>query len=248
MLRLTFTSVPYVTVTSAEYGTRELQDWDCVESLDLSLLQSTLQHVKDHGTLPPDTFSKEDQNSVGDSHVSADILAQYHDEVRAWLASIPGAGTSNTVRSVTIWIVDGFLLYPDPAARSPAAAQSPSRSQLAQLHHLTSTLFDVKLFLLSTRDQTLSRRAGRSGYVTLEGFWMDPPGYVEDIVWPNYARNHSWMFVDRDVSTNTIDPDRVAAAGIEVAPGEGQLGMKELLDWGVETLKKRIKSAFEAES
>ena len=66
-------------------------------------------------------------------------------------------------RTPRICIFDGFLLYPDVMA-----ALQP---------HL-----DIKIFLRTTKAKALARRAARSGYVTLEGFWEDPPGYVEKIV------------------------------------------------------------------
>jgi nicotinamide/nicotinate riboside kinase len=43
------------------------------------------------------------------------------------------------------------------------------------------------------------RREARTGYVTLEGFWEDPPGYVDKVVWPNYVRDHETLFEDGDV-------------------------------------------------
>ena len=30
-------------------------------------------------------------------------------------------------------------------------------------------------------------------------FWFDPPGYIDEVVWPNYVRDHVWMFVNGDV-------------------------------------------------
>jgi hypothetical protein len=29
-----------------------------------------------------------------------------------------------------------------------------------------------------------ARREARTGYTTIEGWWADPPGYVDKIVWP----------------------------------------------------------------
>lgn len=35
--------------------------------------------------------------------------------------------------------------------------------------------------------------------MTIEGFWEDPPGYVDDVVWPNYVKNHAFLFQDGNV-------------------------------------------------
>ena len=28
-----------------------------------------------------------------------------------------------------------------------------------------------------------------------QNFWVDPPGYVDDIVWPRYVGDHSWLII-----------------------------------------------------
>jgi nicotinamide/nicotinate riboside kinase len=38
------------------------------------------------------------------------------------------------------------------------------------------SLFDTKLFLRTSYETAKKRREARSGYVTIEGFWEDPPG------------------------------------------------------------------------
>ncbi|KAG9921775.1 hypothetical protein KCV02_g11029, partial [Aureobasidium melanogenum] len=44
-----------------------LQDWDCLESLDLDSLDKALDFIKTHGYLPSNLESKEDKNAVGES-------------------------------------------------------------------------------------------------------------------------------------------------------------------------------------
>ncbi len=58
---------------------------------------------------------------------------------------------------------------------------------------------DIKLFLRVSYAKAKVRREARSGYATIEGFWEDPPGYVDKIVWPNYVLEHQWMFEDGHV-------------------------------------------------
>ena len=121
--------------------------------------------------------------------------------------------------NVTICLLDGFLLYPTPDWDVPDLPM------------------DVKLFVRTTLDRVMARRGKRSGYVTLEGFWADPPGYIEEVVWPNYERAHKWMFEGGNCNDGNV---KSHVDGIEVAPGKGEKSMKELLDWAVEVILKQV--------
>ena len=80
-------------------------------------------------------------------------------------------------------------------------------------------------------------------------FWVDPPGYVDDVVWPNYALSHSWLLlptgtegkdsaqVVREVGVGTTVRRDV---GVSVPPGRdpGRLSMEELLRWAVDEVLK----------
>jgi nicotinamide/nicotinate riboside kinase len=76
--------------------------------------------------------------------------------------------------------------------------------------------------------------------VTLEGFWADPPGYVEDLVWPNYVRYHSWMYEDGDVESGKFNKRTCSQEHIVLCPGEGQKSMLEMLGWGLDMVKGAI--------
>ncbi|KAJ5101666.1 Phosphoribulokinase/uridine kinase [Penicillium alfredii] len=95
-----------------------------------------------------------------------------------------------------------------------------------------------------------------------QNFWTDPPGYVDDIVWPRYVRDHAWLLLpDSDTNSNinsnpNSDPNQPlhlmdlddaellrwvgdgtrlrTDAGVEVAPGWGRWTMEEVLRWAVE--------------
>lgn len=222
----TDTDIPRKTFWSAEHGARELDDWDCADAVDVPLFRRTLEHVKAHAALPDDMFSKEDQNSVGPDVVGAAVVEALKQEFAGWIAAKGGQGQT------TICLLDGFLLYP---------ARYIEESSARAIYDVTETLLDRKLFVPCTRAQTVQRRAARSGYVTLEGFWADPPGFVEDVVWPNFARYHAWMFRnERDhdnLSDGKVDLDAARQAKIEIAP---QLDMKELLGWGVRQIQQAI--------
>lgn len=77
-------------------------DWDCLESIDIATLQSSLGYIKDNSTLPPNLESKEDQNSVGDSGVDKDVIHKWQEK-----ASQLCSGSNHP----PIAIIDGFLLY-----------------------------------------------------------------------------------------------------------------------------------------
>ena len=235
--------VPTINVTSKEFGTRELQDWDCMDSLDLPLFEHTLRHLHDHGSLPPDSVSKEDENSVGESHVSSEEVEEWKLKVKSWLEDC-GQGRSQESKleqkQIRIYIVDGFLLYPPAPSPSQANTYPHTQEGLNHLHGLSQTLLQPRLFIPSTRQQTLTRRAARSGYVTLEGFWTDPAGYVEDVVWPNYILYHSWMYKDGDVDGEEFDDKVCESQNLNVCPGGGHWKMPRVLDWAVQQIKESI--------
>jgi len=79
-----------------------VQDWDCMDALDVSRLESTLIYIKTHGSLPPGFESKEDRNSAGQAGVHQSAIDQWRSRAEALVASIPRR---------PIAIIDGFLLY-----------------------------------------------------------------------------------------------------------------------------------------
>jgi len=79
-----------------------VQDWDCMEALDVSRLERTLVYLKSHDSLPPGLESKEDRNSAEDPGVHQSIINQCKSRADALVASRP---------TRPIAIIDGFLLY-----------------------------------------------------------------------------------------------------------------------------------------
>lgn len=96
-----------------------------------------------------------------------------------------------------------------------------------------------------------------------QNFWTDPPGYVDDIVWPRYVRDHAWLLLPEEGKEKGLDADTMddqelikrvgqgtnvrTDAGVTVAPGQGVLPMVDLLKWAVdevmrywETREKRL--------
>ncbi|KAI9804604.1 MAG: ribosylnicotinamide kinase [Piccolia ochrophora] len=111
-------------------------------------------------------------------------------------------------------LVDGILLYP---------------ALLADC--------DVRLFLRASRDQIISRRSGRDGYMTAEGWWKDPEGYVENVVWPGFVREMGWLFRNRDVE-GQIDETVAERDQIRVCSeaSTGEEIWEALLEWAVDAM------------
>lgn len=187
-----------------------LQDWDCLDAINLPELEKTLRFIRKEGMPPPEFVSKEDKNSVGKVEVDAEAVETLHWQCSKWMFSdVP-----------PICIIDGFLLY------------SP------EMRHIRE-LFDVKLFLRTDHATAKSRRENRTGYVTLEGFWEDPPGYVDRIVWPNYVKDHAFLFEDGNVE-GEFREDVLKEIGILAAPREAQGNMTKCVEWAVAVVDEAL--------
>ncbi|KAI0472340.1 nicotinamide riboside kinase 1 [Xylaria cf. heliscus] len=235
-----------------------LLDWDCAEAINFDEMAKALEYIRAEGTFPPPpppsqsvsprsrltsaqpfVDSREDQNTVGTCTVPEAAIQAAKARVAAWLA--PGQAGHAAVLSdrTRLCILDGFLLFgPDPPLR-----------------RITDELLDVKFFLTVSREKATARREARDGYVTLEGFWTDPPGYVDKIVWPNYAESHAWLFEDGDVEKRLRGdvlreknilalPEVVGSSGEEGGGGEEGKGldvdMQIAFEWAVDTLMQKL--------
>lgn len=210
-------------------GVDGLADWDCAGAIALPDMEQALAYIRANGTSPPDLFSKEDQNSVGKCPVSDETIAAMKAKVKAWLEpGQPGhklvQATESTTAPLKICIFDGFLLYCEA-----------TRAAMDQI--------DVRLFLRVSHAKATQRREARDGYVTLDGFWQDPPGYVDKIVWPNYVDAHKWLFAGGDVEgppdTAVLDANRILTQteGVDV-------DMATTLEWAVTTLMRELESKY----
>lgn len=82
-----------------------------------------------------------------------------------------------------------------------------------------------------------------------QNFWVDPPGYVDDVVWPRYVEDHAWLLIpqygegfgdggqpgkEMSLVERIGDGTRVREdVGVRVAPGKGEEGMEVVLRWAV---------------
>ena len=122
---------------------------------------------------------------------------------------------------IRLCLLDGFLLYP------------PS---MKPIH----PFLDIRLFLRTTYAKAKARREARHGYVTLEGFWTDPPGYVDKIVWPNYVEEHAYLFEGGDVE-GPYREDVLEAEGIKVPKDPEVDGdIEKTLEWAVNTILEEL--------
>lgn len=202
--------------TDAEIPVNEegVQDWDCLEAIDLLAFQKALKYVKEHGTSPPGFESKEDQNEVGIVDVKQKTISELKDSANTMNER---SGSEET----RIAIIDGFLLF------------SESMASIREL-------FDVKIFLRTDFQTAKTRREARKGYVTLEGFWEDPPEYVDKVVWPNYVKDHAFMFEDGDVEGRVAEGVTRSSA-ISVMPWELRQDLEGGLRWIVDVLQPVLK-------
>ncbi|KKY22480.1 putative nicotinamide riboside kinase 1 [Diplodia seriata] len=191
-------------------NSKGVQDWDCLGAIDVPALRAALAHMHAHGEPPSDFVSKEDKNAVGECGIATEAIERCRARVQRFFED---AGVAERLRGRRIAIVDGFLMF------SGEMAELGIRDQ-----------FDIKLFLRTSYRTAKRRREARTGYVTLEGFWEDPPGYVDDIVWPNYVKDHSFLFKDGDVE-GEIDEAVCKSIGIEAMPKDAAEDMGKVLDW-----------------
>ncbi|KJR83921.1 nicotinamide riboside kinase [Sporothrix schenckii 1099-18] len=177
----------------------------------------------------PSLFSKEDQNSVGNCPVPDATIEAQKAKVQAWLQ--PGQPGNKLVRggeggnTPRICFFDGFLLYSEKTRTS-------------------MELIDVRLFLRVSHAKATQRREARDGYVTLEGFWKDPPGYVDKIVWPNYVEAHKWLFDNGDVEGTpnkaTLEANRI----LTQLDKSIDIDMVTTLEWAVDTLIRELENKY----
>ncbi|EMC94907.1 hypothetical protein BAUCODRAFT_148958 [Baudoinia panamericana UAMH 10762] len=189
-------------------------DWDALESINMPKLQHALQYIREHGMPPPDFESYQDRNSIGPVDVDHGVIEDLKWRGGKWMfQDVP-----------PIAIIDGFLLYSD-SMRS------------------VREMFDVKIFLRTDLKTARARREARSGYATLEGFWEDPPGYVDNVVWPNYVKEHDFLFQDKNVE-GEYDEAVLKRLDIRAPSAEAQSNMTACLKWAYdvveEALEKRV--------
>ncbi|RPA97127.1 P-loop containing nucleoside triphosphate hydrolase protein [Choiromyces venosus 120613-1] len=105
-------------------------------------------------------------------------------------------------------------------------------------------VLDVKIFLRGRGEALRKRREGRNVYATVEGYWQDPPGYWDQIVWPNYLKAHKHLFVNGDVE-GELDGEVISSLGIH-SPGI-DWSISEILPWAVDLIIAEMKKRKQQE-
>lgn len=119
---------------------------------------------------------------------------------------------------INLILVDGFMLY----HREGDKAEQTSPPLVS--------LLDLKLLLRAPYAVAKERRESRDGYNTADGFWTDPEGYFDNIVWPNHVQYHRHIFVEGDVEAGTLTEEwGPQGKGIELQ--SGYECMEDLLRW-----------------
>jgi nicotinamide/nicotinate riboside kinase len=257
----------------------------------VSFLSSALAYVRRHGTLPPILRSKEDQNEATDPGVEASKIKRLNKEVGAQLTKIQGqygVGGSGEGPSLTVVFLEGFLLYAPPESEVPQHILRPIHENI-HLHLFLPVPYDIVKSRREARSGYVTIGPAptptenphykepmqkEESAVDLEkeedsaaqNFWTDPPGYVDDIVWPRYVQDHAWLLLPEDDEKGTSAQSLAAVfasngnktdeellkltgqginvrtdAGVTVAPGKGKIPMTEILDWAVDEVLRCLK-------
>ncbi|EED24433.1 conserved hypothetical protein [Talaromyces stipitatus ATCC 10500] len=267
-----------------------VQDWDTIGAIDVDFLSSALAYVREHGTLPPRLRSKEDQNEAKDPGVAQDLIQKIAEEVNRRLKQT--LLKDEAKGNVTIAFLEGFLLFAPPASENPGHVLRHVHDNI-HLHIFLSAPYDTVKSRREARSGYVTigpaptpaaerenseekdniPHKGPSSTVDLEkeddsepqSFWTDPPGYVDDIVWPRYVQDHAWLLAaeDDEMGGQSL-ADRYAAsprktddellrlagqavnirsdAGVVVAPGKGEKPMSEILRWAVDEILNYLKA------
>ncbi|KAF2666863.1 P-loop containing nucleoside triphosphate hydrolase protein [Microthyrium microscopicum] len=190
---------------------RELADWDCLESINVRALEDMLAHIRTTGSLKSGFDSQEDQNELGTVDIDEAAIADVKKRLKGAVKD-----------GVRIAIVDGFLLF--------AEGMRGVRDK-----------FDVRLLLTAEYMVIKRRREARKGYVTLDGFWEDPEGYVDAVVWPNYVKDHKFLYKGGDIDRG-VDEEKCRELGIFSAPVEVRENMTKCFIWAGNVLIDRLKA------
>jgi nicotinamide/nicotinate riboside kinase len=210
--------LPQVKLSSGEVAA----NWDCEDALDTPRLAESLKSLKESGNMPErfESIQHLNDHTLTTAHVSDALRTKHERQLSASLQHLPAA--------TRIVLLDGFLLLP------PSILSKVGR------------YFSGLIMLRITRDAMISRRKARN-YATVEGStWADPEGYIEDVVWPGFARDHAFLFEGGDVAGRVKEKKEVErlcdGLYICIAPFGAQVGQEsdigEMLDWGVHKITK----------
>lgn len=143
--------------------------------------------------------------------ISPEVVERMMEDVYGW---------PEVVKGRKLVIVDGFLLF---GKSIPDSLRG---------------LFDVRVLLRAKYEDAKRRRERRNGYVTLEGFWQDPEGYFDGVVWPGYVREYGGMVGGGD--GDELVGEGGSGGGQRVWFSEPEWGLERCLEWVVGVVRREI--------
>ena len=192
------------------------QNWDCAAAIDQGRLIEALEHIRQRGSLPSGLDSKEEYEGL--FLVDEKVIAELRSDVGDSAGGKPSTDQSaEGLRCPSLVIVDGFLLF------------GKSMPKLRDI-------FELRIQLTGRYEDIKSRREGRKGYVTDEGFWEDPEGYFDDVVWVEYVEEHAFLFENGDVN-GAVDEECAQREDIRCSR---DTDMQRLLRWTVSMLNASL--------
>ncbi|CEJ00503.1 hypothetical protein RMCBS344292_14556 [Rhizopus microsporus] len=165
----------------------QLANWDCPEAIEFDRLLDVLSFAKQNKGKLPEGYDSKEELNVHDGSNQLD------DQTAIKLQEMLSYLVKEDNHFV---IVDGFMLYWDNRV----------------YQHL-----DCKISLTTSYETLKSRREQRQGYHTAEGYWIDPPGYFDKIVWPEYLRLSQHDRSVKDIVIIDTDKNSIAQTALKVA-------------------------------
>ncbi|KAL7317895.1 ribosylnicotinamide kinase [Mucor circinelloides] len=135
----------------------------------------------------PYSFLQKKEKPLQNNHHGSDLLS---------LKDFSDLTTElDALKDIIFVIVEGFLLFCDKEVCDN---------------------LDTKFFVKASKQILKTRRESRKGYVTLQGYWVDPPGYFDRIVWPQYVLWNDHLLHDetRDPTIQVLDTDDTSSKDI----------------------------------
>ncbi|KAJ2706784.1 ribosylnicotinamide kinase [Coemansia spiralis] len=189
------------------HPTARIQDWDCPESFDMQAMAHAIDAAREALAHPteaePHSADGGDQTASQWANPPADVdqlipPAGIASICSAMLDSL-GVNAASDIPFAVV-VVDGILLFYDSADGGACPGSA----------------CDAGALVYAQRDTLRQRREARTVYATKEGIWVDPPGYFDAIVWPNFTKHHRSLL----------------AALPQVAGGQAAEGGGGGRDWG----------------
>ncbi len=161
-------------------------DWDCPDAIDFEKFKQSIELLKAGKSLPSDFKSIEEGELQANYKEEDEMftglgLFLFQSTIKLNIITQLKLDSDSNLDDLKFIFIDGFMLYHDQEIIN---------------------LLDVSIFLHAYYKELKSRRENRKGYTTVEGYWVDPPGYFDKMVWPGYATTHKHLFINENINGN----------------------------------------------